>query len=96
MVNRVSRGNTIPFVTPSSAMRHDWTMSAKSPCSLNRNIQYSDGFISNAGVIYRPFSSTEGLAGGIDASTYALYFAFFTRPVENAPNAAVRQACYLL
>jgi len=90
-------------------------MSAKSPCLLNRNIQYSDGFISNAGVIYRPFSSTEGLTRifyellsqqvineisglgrGIDASTYALYFALFTRPVENAPNAVVRQACYLL
>jgi len=36
------------------------------------------------------------LSGSIDASTYALYFAFFTRPVENAPNAVVRQACYLL
>ena len=36
------------------------------------------------------------LGGSIDASTYALYFAFFTRPVENAPNAVVRQACYLL
>ena len=37
-------------------------MSAKSPCLLNRNIQYSDGFISYAGVIYRPLSSAEGLA----------------------------------
>ena len=37
-------------------------MSAKSPCLLNRNIQYSDVFISNAGVIYRPLSSAEGLA----------------------------------
>jgi hypothetical protein len=73
-------------------------MSAKSPCLLNRNIQYSDGFILGTGFIYRPLSSAEGLglSGGIDASTYALYFAFFTRPVENAPNAVVRQACYLL
>lgn len=90
-------------------------MSAKSPCLLNRNIQYSDGFILGTGFIYRPLSSVEGLTrifyellsqqaiheiselgGGIDASTYALYFAFFTRPVENAPNAVVRQACYLL
>ena len=95
-VNRVSRGNTIPFVTPSSAMRYDWIMSGKSPRLLNRNNQHSDGFISSTGFIYRPLSSAEGLGRAIDASTYSLYFAFFTRPVENVSDAVVRQACYLL
>jgi hypothetical protein len=95
MVNRVSRGNTIPFVTPSSAMRYDWTMSARSPFLLNSSSQYNEGFISSTGVLYRPFSSTEGLGRGIDASTYALYFAFFTRPVEYVSDAVIREACYL-
>jgi hypothetical protein len=62
MVNRVSRGNIIPFVTRSSAIGYDWMISAKSPCLLNRNNQYSDGFISSTGFIYRTLSSAEGLA----------------------------------
>jgi hypothetical protein len=62
MVNRVSRGNPIPFVTPSSAMKYDWIMPAKSPCLLNRNNQYNGGFISSTGLICRPLSSAEGLA----------------------------------
>ena len=86
----MNRGNTIPLVTPSSAMRYDWIMPATSPCLLNRNNQYS--FVVTAS----DSCNIRALGRGIDASTYSLYFAFFPRPVENVSDAVVRQACYLL